>query len=262
MKRRLLATTIAACTLVSPQSPPRGRQARRANATAAINWNLIMFPTNRSAPMDQQRKDPVKLFDNLYSVGVQTVCAFLIPTNAGLVLVDTTYPETADLLLDNIRKAGFDPATIKYIFSTHAATDHFGAAGRIKLVAPGSRVGMPLADWEEAEQLMSRLPAGSPLLPIKRELVLTDGQTLKSARRPSSSTCCPAARPVRSPSNTWRSRRVADLSRSSQRRVRDAATAVGRRVPEEHCAAEDARSVSSLAAESSLDGASTRSAGH
>jgi metallo-beta-lactamase class B len=26
---------------------------------------------------------------------------------------------------------------------------------------------------------MSRLPAGSPLLPIKRELVLTDGQTLK-----------------------------------------------------------------------------------
>ena len=38
---------------------------------------------------------------------------------------------------------------------------------------------MPLADWEEAEQLMSRLPAGSPLLPIKRELVLTDGQTLK-----------------------------------------------------------------------------------
>ena len=112
MTRRLLATTIAVL-LGLAVIPAQGPQ----NATAAINWNLIMFPTNRSAPMDQQRKDPVKLFDNLYSVGVQTVCAFLIPTSAGLVLVDTTYPETADLLLENIRKAGFDPATIRYIFS-------------------------------------------------------------------------------------------------------------------------------------------------
>ena len=178
MTRRLLATAIA-CILglaaSGAQGPAGGRGAP--NATAAIDWNLIMFPTNRSAPMDQQRKDPVKLFDNLYSVGVQTVCAFLIPTSNGLVLVDTTYPETADLLLDNIRKAGFDPATIRFIFSTHAATDHFGAAGRIKQVAPGARVGMPLADWEEAERLMARRPAGSPLVLISRELVLSDGQT-------------------------------------------------------------------------------------
>ena len=33
-------------------------------ATAVVGWNLIMFPTNRSSPMDQLRKDPVKLFDN------------------------------------------------------------------------------------------------------------------------------------------------------------------------------------------------------
>jgi metallo-beta-lactamase class B len=180
MKRIVVIIAVAcisAFTVWARQEPGGGRGAP--NATAAFNWYLIMLPTNRNAPMDKQAKAPVKLFDNLYSVGVQTVCAFLIPTNAGLVLVDTTYPETADLLLDNIRKAGFDPATIRYIFSTHAATDHFGAAGRIKQVAPGSRVGMPLADWEEAEQLMSRLPAGSPLVPIKRELVLTDGQTLK-----------------------------------------------------------------------------------
>jgi metallo-beta-lactamase class B len=179
MTRRLLATAIA-CILglaaSGAQGPAGGRGAP--NATAAIDWNLIMFPTNRSAPMDQQRKDPVKLFDNLYSVGVQTVCAFLIPTSAGLVLVDTTYPETADLLLDNIRKAGFDPANIKYVFSTHAATDHYGSAGRIKQVAPAARIGMPLADWEEAEQQMSRLPAGSPLLPISRDLVLSEDQTI------------------------------------------------------------------------------------
>jgi metallo-beta-lactamase class B len=179
MKRTLLATAVAftlGLAAIGAQAPAGGRGP--ANATAAIDWNLIMFPTNRSAPMDRQQKDPVKLFDNVYSVGVQTVCAFLIPTSAGLVLVDTTYPETADLLLDNIRKAGFDPANIRYVFSTHAATDHFGAAGRIKQVAPGARVGMPLADWEEAEQVMSRRQPGSPLLPISRDLVLSDGQTM------------------------------------------------------------------------------------
>ena len=176
---RLLATAVA-CVLglpaVDAQAPAGGRGAP--NATAAINWNLIMFPTNRSAPMDRQRKAPVKLFDNVYSVGVQTVCAFLITTSGGLVLVDTTYPETADLLLDNIRKAGFDPVNVKYVFSTHAAQDHYGGAGRIKQLVPGARIGMPLEDWEEVEQQLSRLEPGSKQLPISRDLVISDGQTL------------------------------------------------------------------------------------
>ena len=179
MKRRLLATALA-CLVGFPalagQAPAGGRGAT--NATAAIDWNLIMFPTNRSAPMDRQRKDPVKLFDNVYSVGVQTVCAFLITTSAGLVLVDTTYPETTDLLLDNIRKAGFDPVNIKYVFSTHAASDHYGGSGRIKQVAPGARIGMPLEDWKEVELQVSRLQPGSQQLPISRDLVINDGQTM------------------------------------------------------------------------------------
>jgi metallo-beta-lactamase class B len=179
MKRTLLATAVAftlGLATIGAQAPAGGRGA--ANATAAIDWNLIMFPTNRSVPMDRQRKDPVKLFDNVYSVGVQTVCAFLITTSAGLVLVDTTYPETTELLLDNIRKAGFEPGNIKYIFSTHAATDHYGGAGRIKQVAPGARIGMPLEDWAEVEQQVSRLQAGSKVLPFSRDLILSDGQTI------------------------------------------------------------------------------------
>lgn len=179
MKGSLLATAVAfvlGLPAIGAQAPAGGRGA--ANATAAIDWNLIMFPTNRSAAMDKQRKDPVKLFDNVYSVGVQTVCAFLITTSAGLVLVDTSYPETVDLVLDNIRKAGFDPVNIKYVFSTHAATDHYGGAGRIKQVAPAARIGMPLGDWEEVEQQVSRLQPGSKQLPISRDLVISDGQTM------------------------------------------------------------------------------------
>lgn len=176
MKRSLLTTAVAlllGLPAVGAQAP-----AGRGAANAMPDWNTIMFPMNRSAPMDQQRKAPTKLFDNVYSVGVRSVNAFLITTSAGLVLVDTTYPETVDIALDNIRKVGFDPVNIKYVFSTHAASDHYGGSGRIKQIAPGARIGMPLEDWLEVEQQVSRLQPGSKQLPISRDLVISDGQTM------------------------------------------------------------------------------------
>jgi len=177
MKRSVLTTAVAlllGLSVLGAQAPAGG-----GNAPPRMpDWNTIMFPSNRDVPMDKQRKDPAKLFDNIYSVGVQTVCAFLITTSGGLVLVDTTYPETADILLDNIRKAGFDPANIKYVFSTHAATDHYGAAGRIKQIAPAARIGTSLADWEEIEQQVKALKPGAAMLPVSRDLVISDGQTI------------------------------------------------------------------------------------
>lgn len=145
-----------------------------------INWNLIQYPTQRFADMDKQAKDPVKLFDNLYSVGTETVCSFLISTSDGLVLVDTTFPETVDMVLDNVRKVGFDPLNIKYIFSTHAAADHYGGAGRIKQIAPGARIGMGGPDWDEVEGQIKAAAArpNSKLVPFTRDMVITDGQTL------------------------------------------------------------------------------------
>ena len=40
-------------------------------------------------------------------VGIQHVAAYLVTTNEGLVLIDATYAETADMVLDNIRKLKF-----------------------------------------------------------------------------------------------------------------------------------------------------------
>ncbi len=117
-----------------------------------INWNLIMFPTQRRATLDRQGKEPFKLFDNVYSVGFQTVNIFLITTSDGLILIDAGWAETVDTLLDNIRNAGFDPAQIRYLFVTHAASDHYGGAGRIKQLFPGVRIGTASEDWELTEE--------------------------------------------------------------------------------------------------------------
>lgn len=186
MKRISLATAVALLLGVSvpgAQAPAGGRTGARGQALdlrspAGINWNLIMFPTQRFADLDKQHKDPVKLFDNVYSVGAETVCSFLITTSGGLVLIDTTFPETSDMVLDNIRRSGFDPANIKYVFSTHAASDHYGGSGRIKQVAPGARIGMSLEDWQDVEQQMSRVEPGSKQVPFSRDLVISDGQTM------------------------------------------------------------------------------------
>jgi hypothetical protein len=41
--------------------------------------------TERSATLDAQRKDPFKLFDNVYYVGFQAVSSYLVTTSNGLV---------------------------------------------------------------------------------------------------------------------------------------------------------------------------------
>src|SRR5262245_35997324 len=95
-------------------------------AGAQAEWNLKApwGATRRDAPLNAQAKEPFKIFDNVYSVGAQTVSAYLVTTSAGLVLIDTTWKETGENLLNNIRKLGFDPANVKYVFVTHSHSDH------------------------------------------------------------------------------------------------------------------------------------------
>src|SRR5262245_20609864 len=82
---------------------------------------------------------PIKVFDNLFYVGPGFVSAWLIPTSAGLILVDTAQEPYVDHILDSIRKTGFDPNNIRYILITHGHLDHFGGAARIQELS-GARI--------------------------------------------------------------------------------------------------------------------------
>jgi metallo-beta-lactamase class B len=177
----LLVTVVFTTTTVLAQDTTgEGGDVFTYGSPSEINWNLIMFPTQRRATLDKQGKAPFKLFDNVYSVGFQTVGIFLITTSAGLVLIDAGWAETADMLVDNIRRSGFDPAQIRYIFITHAANDHYGGAGRIKQLFPGVRIGTSREDWDLIEEQLERggLEPDSVMVPFSRDMVVTDGQTL------------------------------------------------------------------------------------
>ncbi len=70
--------------------------------------------------------DPYPLAENTWYVGTKGLASVLIVDEDGLVLIDGGLPQSAARILDNVRKAGFDPSRIRWILDSHAHFDHAG----------------------------------------------------------------------------------------------------------------------------------------
>lgn len=123
---------------------------------------IALAPAGLLAQQEQSR-EPFKIFDNLYYVGIDFVSSYLVTTSDGLILLDSTFAESADMVLENVRTLGFDPADIEYVFVSHGHGDHAAGAPRIKAVT-GARVGMTREDWA-----MTGVPA---------DLVIADDESI------------------------------------------------------------------------------------
>ena len=134
---------------------------------------------SQSNNVEYQKIAPFKVFDNLYYVGPGSVSVWLIPTTDGLILIDSTQEPLVDHVIDSIRKVGFDPKNIKYILLTHGHLDHFGGAGKIQALS-GARVATLEEDWKLIEATYQNPGRGNrdPGVPLKRDMVLREGQTL------------------------------------------------------------------------------------
>ena len=109
----------------------QGRQGGQAGAPA--NETLSQsYRGSKARDWEFQKTAPFKVFDNLYYVGPGNVSVWLIQTTDGLVVFDSTQEPLVDHVLDSIRKVGFDPKNIRYIFLSHGHLDHFGGAGKLK----------------------------------------------------------------------------------------------------------------------------------
>src|SRR5262245_57748639 len=116
--------------------------------------------------------EPVKVFDNLYYVGMTEYSAWAVSTSGGLILLDTIFDYSIeDEVVGGLKKLGLDPATIKYALVSHGHLDHFGGAKYLQDHF-NTRVIMSAADWELIAQSNTR--GDKP----RRDMVATDGQKL------------------------------------------------------------------------------------
>lgn len=137
---------------------------------------------SQSRNVEYQKIAPFKVMDNLYYVGPGSVSVWLIPTNAGLILIDAAQEPYVDYVIENVRKVGFDPKNIKYVLLTHGHLDHFGGANKIKALS-GARIALSEADWNfmlnnEATAIKNgRAPQPGNEAP-KKDMVIKEGDTI------------------------------------------------------------------------------------
>lgn len=67
---------------------------------------------------------PFRLAGNIYFVGTYKASSHLIDTGDGLILIDTGYAETADVIVESVTELGFDIRDVKYILHAHGHSDH------------------------------------------------------------------------------------------------------------------------------------------
>jgi metallo-beta-lactamase class B len=154
----------ALCPATTPA--PRGQGAGQRAGQAAARGGQRGTPDRAL-----WHAEPVKVFDNLYYVGMTEYSAWAVVTSAGIIVIDTIYDYSVeDEVIEGLKKLGFDPAQIKYAIVSHAHVDHSGGA-RI-LQDRGARIILSAADWDlfERNTAEERRP--------KRDIVATDGYKL------------------------------------------------------------------------------------
>ena len=123
---------------------------------------------------------PLKLFDNLYFVGTNTVGAFIVDSGDGLVMLDTGIGDVdVAMMVEDMKKLGLDPSGIKLIFISHEHFDHYGGVQYLKKnVCPEARVAMSLIGWNLLQTVNSEWAyIGSR--PQSVDIYLADGMKIK-----------------------------------------------------------------------------------
>ena len=120
-------------------------------------------------------RDPQKVFDNLYYVGMNEFSAWAVTTSDGIIIIDPIFDYSVEAhVVDGLRELGFDPADIVYVLVSHGHGDHAGGAKFLQENF-GASVIMGSADWDLVEQQNpSWKPQRDIVVDADRELTLGD----------------------------------------------------------------------------------------
>jgi metallo-beta-lactamase class B len=120
--------------------------------------------------------EPVRVFDNLYYIGVANVTAWAAITSKGIVVIDSlnNKGEWIKDIEPGMRKLALDPSQIKYVVVTHGHGDHFGGSAYLARTYH-AHVMMSDADWTLAPSMLDKPEFEAP---PPRDMVIHDGEKL------------------------------------------------------------------------------------
>jgi metallo-beta-lactamase class B len=121
---------------------------------------------------------------NTYYVGTDGLSSVLITSGTGHVLIDGALPESASLIVANIRSLGFRIEDVKLIVNSHVHFDHAGGIAQLQKLS-GARV--VASQWTADVMKKGAVPrddpqfgAIAPIARIARVETLKDGDALSA----------------------------------------------------------------------------------
>lgn len=140
----LAALALAGCTAPSADLPDP------LLATDTYSSEIVRFSGECSEWDDWDKPaEPFRIHGNTWYVGTCGISAILVTGEDGHALIDSGTEAGADVVLANIRKAGFDPADIRVLLASHEHFDHVGGMAKLQAAS-----GAPFIHSEEGVAVM------------------------------------------------------------------------------------------------------------
>lgn len=149
---------------------------------------IAQAPTSRSIECPRcaewnTPQQPFKVFGNTYWVGTHGLGAILITAPQGHVLIDGGLPQSAPLILANIRALGFRVEDVKLILNSHAHYDHAGGIAELERATGATVAASP---WSAAVLERGISGPSDPqygllvgYAPVSSVRTIADGDTLR-----------------------------------------------------------------------------------
>lgn len=146
--------------------------------TAGSSMTMAQIP-----PAWSQSQKSFQIYGNVYYVGTAGLSSILITSKDGHVLIDGALPQSAPMIVENMKALGFKIADVKLILNTHVHFDHAGGIAELQK-ASGARVAasppttkvLKSGEIDNSDPQFGTLPKISPVTEVK---VLKDGETVK-----------------------------------------------------------------------------------